>query len=268
MAFMLAGCGSKKESYSERLYQAISNNDMLTFEALLAEGGDINSLRNESKALKNVAVGNIASNADYENVYPLEIACQKNTEMAYELLEQGADVSVTDPYLNSTPLIYALSSSQPGRFALAMELIDRGADIDHIDDNKRMAVNLAVHTFEKDPDETREESMTLLKELLDKTDMDEVIADSASNPLREAAKYGNCDAISYILEEGLIDIDLMTDGMTPLMIAVIGQNTEACELLLDRGADPSIVSDEGKTAYDYAKEYDNEDLIKLLGSVQ
>ena len=60
------------------------------------------------------------------------------------------------------------------------------------------------------------------------------------------------------------DIDLVTDGMTPLMIAVIGKNESACELLIKRGADVTIISREGKTAYDYAKEYDLTDIMELF----
>jgi len=121
-----------------------------------------------------------------------------------------------------------------------------------------------VHTLKGDSDETKQQSFELLKELLATTDMNEVITNSSSNPLREAAKYGNCDAIDYILEQGIIDINLETDGMTPLMIAVIGKNTDACRLLLEKGADSSIVSKEGKTAYNYAEESNNEELMDLL----
>ena len=212
--FLLGGCGMNSDNYAERLYQAISQEDQKTFEALLKEGGDVNTLRDERKSSKQGIFRNVLSNSDFENIYPLEIACQKSTQMAYELLEAGADVDVTDPYLNSTPLIYALSSNQPDRFALAMELVQRGADVNHIDDNQRIAVNSAVHILDCDSEETREQSLELVKVLLDQADMNDVIEHSASNPLREAAKYGNCDAIRYILECGFLDINLETDGMT------------------------------------------------------
>ncbi len=258
---LFAGCSkseSKKSSDNERLYQAIYNGDKNMFEALLSAGVDINALRNEN------INGHVSAAGDFENVYPLEIACQRSPEMAYELLEMGADVNAVDPYINSTALIYALSSNNPGRFKLAMDLIEKGADTEHIDDNKRIAINLAVHTLSTDPDEAYEESYELLKMLSEKTDMNYVIESSASNPLREAAKYGNCNAIDYILDNELVDIDLVTDGMTPLMIAVIGKNESACELLIKRGADVTIISREGKTAYDYAKEYDLTDIMELF----
>ena len=264
MIVLLGGCGVNSNTYSDRLYQAIVNGDKEQFDAILKEGGDVNKLRSEESNSKKGILGRILSNTDYENVYPLEIACQKSPEMAYALLEAGADVSVVDPYLDSTPLLYALSSNHPERFELAAELIKRGADVNHIDRNKRIAVNSAVHTLKRDSDETKQQSFELLKELLATTDMNEVITNSSSNPLREAAKYGNCDAIDYILEQGIIDINLETDGMTPLMIAVIGKNTDACRLLLEKGADSSIVSKEGKTAYNYAEESNNEELMDLL----
>ncbi len=264
MIVLLGGCDTNSNSYSERLYQAIVNGEKEQFDAILKEGGDVNELRNEE--LEKGIFGSVLNTADFENIYPLEIACQESPEMAYALLEAGADVSVVDPYLDSTPLLYALSSDHPERFELAAELIKRGADVNHIDRNKRIAVNSAVHTLKNDSEETKQQSLELVKDLLASTDMNEVIANSASNPLREAAKFGNCDAIEYILEQGIIDVNLETDGMTPLMIAVIGKNMDACKLLLEKGADPSIVSKEGKTAYDYAKEYNDEELMELLES--
>ncbi|MCR4691243.1 MAG: ankyrin repeat domain-containing protein [Lachnospiraceae bacterium] len=254
----------KKDSYSDRLYKAICSQDTEAFDALLQEGGDVNSLRDEEQIATTGIFRMAKSSMDLENVYPLQIACQKSPEMAYKLLAAGAKVDVVDAYLHSTPLIYALSSNQPDRFTLASELLKRGADPGRIDDNKRVAINNAVHTLRTDSEETRQQSMELLKELLAKTDMQDVIDNSASNPLREAAKYGNCEAIEYLLSQEIIDIDLVTDGMTPLMIAVIGKNTQACKMLLEKGADPSIVSREGKTAYDYAKEYNNEELLQVF----
>ena len=171
MIVLLGGCGMKSNSYSERLYQAIINGEKEQFDIILKEGGDVNELRSEEKNLKKGIIGRILSNTDFENVYPLEIACQESPEMAYKLLEAGADVSVVDPYLDSTPLLYALSSNHPERFELATELIKRGADVNHIDRNKRIAVNCAVHTLEKDSEETKQQSLELVKELLEITDM-------------------------------------------------------------------------------------------------
>jgi len=258
----LTGCDTEKDSYAERLYQAITQEDYETFKALLKEDGDINTIRDA--ASKKGIFRNAKNAMDFENVYPLEIACQKSPAMAYDLLEAGADVQVVDPYLHSTPLLYALSSDQPKRFELAMELIHRGADVGHMDDNRRVALNLAVHILETDPEETKEQSFELVKLLLEQTDLEKVIQSSASNPLREAAKYNNCTVIRYILEQGLIEIDLKTDGMTPLMIAVINKNVDASRVLLENKADVEAISDEGKTAYDYAKENEDKELQKLL----
>jgi ankyrin repeat protein len=53
-------------------------------------------------------------------------------------------------------------------------------------------------------------------------------------------------------------------GRTPLMWAVIGNSVEGVQYLLKNGADISVKSLEGKTAYDYAMEKGYTDLAELI----
>ena len=52
--------------------------------------------------------------------------------------------------------------------------------------------------------------------------------------------------------------------MTALMLAARDSTVEMVELLLTCGADTELVSDDGKTAYDYAVEFGEEGIADLL----
>ena len=76
---------------------------------LLAQGAQIDALRSENPVLKMV---------DFENIYPIEKACKTSFEMASLLLDEGARADVIDPYIQATPLIFALSEFDDGAFGL------------------------------------------------------------------------------------------------------------------------------------------------------
>lgn len=72
-------------------------------------------------------------------------------------------------------------------------------------------------------------------------------------PLVLACKAGHLDCVKLLLEYGaLIESDVFSYGFTPLMAAVKGGHQEIASLLVARGADPSIQSDYGFRAIDYA----------------
>ena len=86
---------------------------------------------------------------------------------------------------------------------------------------------------------TREEIKDLYK---NKTPSDFRIIWSRSNPFGDAI-YG----LSHAARGNFLS------SFTPLMYAVLFNNPDAVNILLDSGADPNIRSLEGKTALDYAK---------------
>ncbi len=245
---------SDKE-YSENLYQAIRSEDEAEVDRLLSQNRDLNVLRSSSPYMRMV---------DFENIYPLEAACKTSEEMAYKLLDAGADADVVDIYLSGTPLIYALSANYEGRFRVARRLIDEGADIDHVDDNGRTALIKAAVVLKNDSDESREEELELMKYLLKNCDLDRVMKESENNPLAEAARYNNVAVVEYILDEEIIDIDMTAEGWTPLMRAVLSGSTDVCRILLERGADTEILSPTKQTAYDLAVEKNNTEIIELF----
>ena len=76
---------------------------------------------------------------------------------------------------------------------------------------------------------------------------------------QEHLTLGLCNAIVNqrlddvkILIDQVVDIDALYDGVTPLMEAAHYGNFEAVKLLLEHGADPAVMDDNGLTALEYA----------------
>lgn len=62
-----------------------------------------------------------------------------------------------------------------------------------------------------------------------------------------------------------VDINAKSDdGTTPLIIAVLKGYVSMVKLLLEHGADTQIQDNQGKTALDYAREFDDQEMIELL----
>ena len=69
------------------------------------------------------------------------------------------------------------------------------------------------------------------------------------------------DVAKLLIERGIrVNQKHKFDGSTPLIVATIAGNVDAptVKLLLDEGADPSITDGHGKTALDYALEYEKD----------
>lgn len=74
-------------------------------------------------------------------------------------------------------------------------------------------------------------------------------------PLHAAAGSRNVDVVRAVLA-GRPDVNARQQlGYTPLMGAAASGNQEMVDLLLDAGADPALVSEDGKTAADVANEH-------------
>jgi ankyrin repeat protein len=91
-----------------------------------------------------------------------------------------------------------------------------------------------------------------------------------------ASYHGNVDKIRKALNKGAhinkkyenIILDApgwgKLNNTTPLMAAASQGHRFAVELLLEEGADPNIATNDGKTAYDFAKKNDHDSTASLL----
>jgi ankyrin repeat protein len=104
------------------------------------------------------------------------------------------------------------------------------------------------------------------------TKVNQARTDNGSTPLYVASQQGHAAVVDALLQHPAIKVDqAMTDGtgVTPLMMAAYNGRQRCVELLLDAGADRTIVTTGstfgGKTAVDWAKQQGHEPVVVLLG---
>ncbi|WP_066057486.1 M48 family metallopeptidase [Robertmurraya korlensis] len=97
----------------------------------------------------------------------------------------------------------------------------------------------------------------------DGADVNEVDSEGSS-ALHWAVYSGQLDAAALLLESGADPNTVDTYDSTPLIDATYNENVEMVKLLLQYGADPNYEDASGYTAYDYALEYEYDELQELL----
>lgn len=160
-------------------------------------------------------------------------------------------------------LIETLNSGRAERYEEVMDLLSDDVNTNYVNEDGRTAINLVVTVSEYDSKETRDGCEAVLKYLLAHCDTEYLEKETRTNPLIEAARYNNTKAMEYLLENHCYDVNGMPDGMSAMMVAAREDNVEACKLLLEYGADRKLKSYEGKTAYVYAAQY-NDDEMEII----
>ena len=92
--------------------------------------------------------------------------------------------------------------------------------------------------------------------------------DVGSLPIHECAYSGSSDAIDVLLKHG-VDVNARQPkyGGTPLIVAAWQGHAELVQHLLDLGADPTLVTDNGATARKWALVGGHDDVAALLEKV-
>jgi len=164
----------------------------------------------------------------------------------------------------NTPLSKAV---QGGHTEAAKVLVEKGADPNVRGFAGKTALFWAVERGYAD-------EVTLL---LDHNADPNVSNKAGLTPLMEAAKDGRTDLVRALVAHqadldakegddglpGTLDVSAGT-GMTPLMLATVGNHFAVVNILLQAGADVAVRNRGGQTALDIAQKSGNSDIISLL----
>lgn len=179
---------------------------------------------------------------------PLSFAADNNNYSAVKrLIDFGADVNKRDK-AGMTPLMRAAWEGTDIR--VVELLLDKGALIGLKDNDGYSALHRAgISSFSKNSD--------IVSLLLDRGADIHTRSNNGETPFMSlAANFNQFDIILRALELGADVNAIGYYGWTPLIMAGIGGcDVEVFRLLLKNGADITVKNREGKTAYDYAKEY-------------
>jgi uncharacterized protein len=152
--------------------------------------------------------------AGRSNVTPVSAASYRGNDAIVEsLLAHGADDRVPDQ-TGKTPIVYAAASA---RVDVVARLLKRDVDV-----NARYPNDLTLLMWASGPDESAPEPQAIL-------------------------------VVQHLLDAGARIDDRDARGRTALMIAAEGGHAGIANLLLARGADPSLQDKAGKRAADLSK---------------
>lgn len=201
---------------------------------------------------------------DHHVPYPLIEACYTdNIEIVKLLVEAGADVNC---YNGTTPLSVVYQSKKDNWYEISQYLIENGASLDYKTANSggvsAVFYDIVQTSSGKGPQTDEEEVTTAFNYALENCDHSNV---NWMRVLQHAVTNDRIEIVKLLLDQKYCDVNDTSVGMTALMFAARDSTLEMVQLLLDYGADKSILSYDGKTAYDYAVDSKNDEIISVLG---
>ena len=209
---------------------------------------------------------------DVSGETPLLAACRyKNFEMIQLLVERGADVNKSARAVDAYPLINILCRGGEKRYDIAWYLIANGADLSVKQRYATVPYAIVSSAWQKSSfdAEIQTQSLALMEFVLDEgvsLDSPECKPYGIDSVYGLASRNNYVLIVQYFLDNELFSINDIVDGenRTALIVAVQGQAYDVCEYLINSGADKTMKDVRGKSAYDYAKELNDEKLLDLL----
>ncbi len=249
----------------EQLKAALAVDDMVTFRELLAapqtHPKELFCIMEEALARDHAgAVSELIAHGRAVSRFDGRAAVQARAKNCLAvLLDLGWDLNATLGHTTPTALVYAVADRE-----MVFWLLERGADLNKNDHLDITPLSIAVETAAPD----------LLQELLDhsgdvtrgevlqyaldrKTDVVTVLG-----MLLE--KGAPLDAVRYEDHAGSFQLNFFFERHTPLCKAAAIGNVEAVQLLLERGADPSVQNSKGRTPLQCAEKAGHKEIAAVL----
>jgi ankyrin repeat protein len=201
--------------------------------------------------------------------YPLNEACATgNIDLIELLIKNGADVNCND---GLTPLSVTYSSKIDNWYEISQLLLQNGASLNYITDYSggkssvlqdivKVRSGAALPGYKP---ESKEEVIKAFNYALEKCNHNNV---NWMRVLQHSVSNDRIEIVKLLLEQKYCTVNDTSVGMTALMFAARDSTPEMVQLLLDYGADKNIKSTDGKTAYDYAIQSNNKEIITLLNN--
>jgi uncharacterized protein len=170
------------------------------------------------------------ANVNARNRYgiaPLQVAATGgNAAIIEQLLEAGADPNTATPE-GETALMAAARTGDPASVRL---LVTRGANVNAREGWKGQTALMWA---------TAENNAAAMKILLEAgAEIDARSKSGAFTPLLFAVRAGHIEACRLLLDAGVNVNEPMTDGTSPLVLAIINAHYQLASVLLEKGANP------------------------------
>uniref|UniRef100_A0A673MRR1 SAM domain-containing protein n=1 Tax=Sinocyclocheilus rhinocerous TaxID=307959 RepID=A0A673MRR1_9TELE len=170
------------------------------------------------------------------------------------LLDWGAEVNFCQKSSGWSALMLAAAG---GAVSVTQQLVERGADADHLNVLGKTAFELALQLQHRDVKNYLDSITTVRPQPDDEKKRPDVF---------HALKLGNAQLVKEIVEEDASQVNVSNaDGASPLMMAAVSGQLEVVQLLVEKHADMDRQdSVHGWTALMQATYHGNKDVVKFL----
>ncbi|XP_065523874.1 ankyrin repeat and SAM domain-containing protein 6 isoform X3 [Lathamus discolor] len=196
-----------------------------------------------------------SSREDFPDITPLMAAAQHGHEaVVHLLLDWGADCNYTVKTMGWSPLMLAAVS---GKVSLAQQLMEKGANPDHLNVLHKTPFEISVGLKHKDMKDYLE-SLTTIRPQAD--------TEKRQPDVFHALKLGNFQLVKEIVDEDPSQVNITNvDGASPLMIAAVTGQLPLVQLLVEKNADVDKQDNvHGWTALMQATYHGNKNVVKYL----